>query len=117
MKTTVRRGEEAGYYEFGGIEKPSGYPPYGPSYTSERKAEAEEKDRGGKMKEGAKPEGKGEAKKEEKKGPETKKEDAKETETTKKIENKAYEFGEKLTDCLGRYRRISIPKKPKCISR
>ena len=100
MKTTVRRGEEPGYYEFGGIEKPAGYPPYGPSYAPEKKAEAEEKGGKAKEKEGAKPEGKGEAKKEEKKGPETKKEEAKETETTKKIENKAFEFGEQLTNAL-----------------
>ncbi len=93
MKTTVRRGEEPGYYEFGDVQTKHGYPQYGPSpYAPEKKAEPEEKD--SKTKEGTKPEGKGhETKpKEEKKGPESKKEDVKETETSKKVEQRFDDF-------------------------
>ena len=102
IKTTVRHGEQAGYYEFGVPGKP-GYADYGaiPSYIPEKKAEPEDKagtSKGG----GAKQEGKGPeaAKKEEKKGPESKKEDVKETETTKKVENLYYEFEGSLDDIL-----------------
>ena len=91
MKTTVRRGEQAGYYEFGAPVK-SGYPQYGPMpYGPEKKAEPEENGKSGKVKEG---EGKGaeQPKKEDKKGPESKKEEVKENETTKKIEQRYDEF-------------------------
>jgi hypothetical protein len=99
MKTTVKRGEEAGYYEFGMPSAKPGSPQYAPTtpYTPEKKFEPEETRKTGERSEekGGAEKG-GEKKKEEKPGPSTPKEDVKETETTKKVEGLLGEFGDNL---------------------
>lgn len=133
IKTTVRPGEEVGYYEMGVSGRPSGYP-YGPSYGPssygptppspfgpEKKAESDIKDN--KAKDGAKPEsGKApEAKKEDKKGPETKKEDAQsDAKTLERLQQKIEEFQGNLSaaqmagvDCANHLSYMSSQEKNK----
>jgi hypothetical protein len=123
MRTTVRYGEEQGYYEFGGVQEksPSSYAPYSspsygqiPGYTPEKKEV--QPSGSGKSQESPKDTP---TKKEVPMGPASKKEDVKETETTKKIEQKyidfsvdidqAFEFLDGIEDSVRKHIKSSNP--------
>jgi hypothetical protein len=111
MKTTVKRGEEAGYYQFGVPNQRPDYQQYGPthSYTPEQRAAFEEKGRGedgsgssSQDKEDGKNDGAkaGKEKKGAQPGHSSRKEDVKDTEDTKYIENMYRQFQSQVTDAL-----------------